>query len=225
MAGTNGQAARASTREPVSGNATAEQAPPVAMPTTTGQLPSVAGVQRFKRGSREHAAAVGKALASPDYGQVVAPVARLYLAFFNRVPDYEGFGHYIAERDVGTPLADIAEEFAGSAEFAMRYGELDNAAFVDRIHRNVGAAAAHRDYWIAQLDSGAMTRGQVMLQFSESDRFRATTHDAVFIAMAYAEALRRAPTPAERAHWEAFLVAGHPHGAMLEALVAGDAEK
>lgn len=46
----------------------------------------------------------------------------------------------------------------------------------------------------------------------------------VAAAPAYVEALRRAPTPAERAHWEGFLSAGNPHGAMLEALVAGDAK-
>ena len=225
VSGTNGERG-ASTPEPVSGSTTAGQGSGAAAPTTrTHYATAVAGVERFKRGSREHAAAVGKALASPDHKRIVAPVARLYLAYFNRVPDYEGFAHYLGEREVGVPLADIAQEFAGSAEFAMRYGDLDNAAFVDRVHRNVGTAAAHRDYWIAQLDSGAMTRGQVMLQFSESDGFRAATQNEVFIAMAYAEVQRRAPTPAERAHWEAFLVAGHPHGAMLEALVAGGAQE
>lgn len=194
--------------------------------TTTTQPGAAPRVERFRRGSREHAAAVGKALASPDYEHAAAPVARLYLAYFGRVPDYEGFGHYIGEREVGVPLEDIAQEFAGSPEFGMRYGELDNAAFVDRIHRNVGAAeAAQRDYWIAQLESGAMSRGEVMLAFSESGHFRSSTSDAVFIAMAYAQALGRAPTPAERAHWEAFLAAGHPHGAVLEALVGGRAGK
>ena len=197
---------------------TAEEAQRAAAATT--RLASAARVERFKRGSREHAAAIGRTLESPDYAHAVQPVARLYLAYFSRVPDYEGFDHYITSRDVGTPLEDIAQEFAGSPEFDMRYGQLDNAGFVDRIHRNVGLAdAVQRDYWIAQLDSGAMSRGEVMLAFSESEPFRASTSDAVFIAMAYAEVLGRAPTHAERAHWEAFLAAGRSHEALLEALV------
>jgi len=130
----------------------------------------------------------------------MAPVARLYLAYFQRLPDSEGFEYYIDERDGGRPLADIADDFAGSREFAQRYGALDNAQFLDRIARNVVESgremgeidAEQRAQWLAQLDSGALTRGQVMLELSEGDGFRVATGDEVAGAV---EALLRTRKP------------------------------
>ncbi len=113
------------------------------------------------------------------------PVARLYLAYFQRHPDFQGFEYYIDEREGGRPLADIADEFAGSREFADRYGALDNAQFLDRIERNVGGEIdpEQRAQWLAQLDTGVVTRGQVMLALSESDGFREATGDEVYVAI------------------------------------------
>jgi hypothetical protein len=68
-----------------------------------------------------------------------------------------------------------------------------------------------------------MSRGEVMLALSEGPGFRAATDHAVFVTMAYAQALERAPTPAELAHWRAFLDAGGPQGSVLDALVGNRA--
>lgn len=115
----------------------------------------------------------------------MGPVARLYLAYFQRLPDFEGFEYYIVERDDGRPLADIADEFAGSREFAERYGALDNPGFLDRIARNVDSEIdpEQRAQWLSQLDAGVVTRGQVLLALSESDGFREDTANEVFAAI------------------------------------------
>ena len=152
----------------------------------------------------------------------MGPVARLYLAYFQRLPDFEGFQYYIGERDGGRPLAAIADEFAGSREFADRYGAVDNAGFLDRIAQNVlegGIDPAQRAYWLAQLDSGATTRGQAMLAISETSGFRAATDNEVFVAIAYAETLQRAPEVADWVRWVTFLDAGNPRGALIEELL------
>jgi hypothetical protein len=159
---------------------------------------------------------------SGEFEGTMGPVARLYLAYFQRLPDFEGFQYYIDERDGGRPLAAIADEFAGSREFADRYGAVDNAGFLDRLAQNVFEGRidpAQRAQWLAELDSGAMTRGQVMLALSESNGFRATTDNEVFVAIAYAETLQRAPEVADWVRWVMFLDAGHPRSALIEELL------
>jgi hypothetical protein len=150
-------------------------------------------------------------------------VARLYFAYFERGPDVDGLDYYVAQREGGRELDAIANEFAGSREIGMRYGELDDAAFVDRVFRNVfdGAGdAQQRASWIAQLESGAMTRGQMMLAFSESAAFRTAVANEVFVSVAYAEILGRAADPAELSHWVGFLDAGHSGEAVIQGLLA-----
>ena len=184
--------------------------------------------RRFLPGSRAHAQAIATALAADEYAQTVEPLARLYFGYFGRAPDYGGLAHYIGEREAGSPLAEIADEFAGSPEFEARFGSLDNAAFVDRLIRNMlGGASdpAQRALWLAHMDSGAITRGELMVQISESAAFRASTAHAVFVVVAYAEALTRAPTAAELRQWMRFLAEGHPRAAVIEALLGSRPRK
>src|SRR4029453_10536078 len=62
----------------------------------------------------ELAQAIEASLAPEGFEEAIAPVAPLYLASFDRVPDYEGFIHYIGEGSRGTSIETIAEAFAGS---------------------------------------------------------------------------------------------------------------
>lgn len=178
-------------------------------------------LQQLVPGSPQHARALGATLESAPYRATLEPIARLYLASLQRVPDYEGLDHYVTAHDAGIALADIAQDFAGSPEFGTRYGELDDAAFVQRLLANVGADAALGAEWIARLRSGEATRGEVIIALSEGAAFRAATRDAVFVTLAYAEALRRMPTAAELSHWVGALHAGGSREAVLEALVRG----
>jgi hypothetical protein len=174
-------------------------------------------------GAKAPAQAIMSRLDSDEFTETVSPLARLYFAYFDRAPDYEGLGYYIGERERGTPLDTIAEEFAGSLEFDLRYGEVDNAAFVDRVFENVFGAPAdamQRAYWISQLDAGHFTRGGMMLAFSESPAFRMATGNEVLVAIAYAETLGRAPDPSDFARWVAFLDAGNPPRALIDRLLA-----
>jgi hypothetical protein len=167
--------------------------------------------------------AIAAVIESPAFQDTVSPLVRLYLAYFERVPDYEGLDYYIGQRERGRLLDDIADEFAMSRETGMRYGSLDNAAFVDRVYRNVfdgEGDAQQRASWLAQLESGAMTRGQMMLAFSESAAFRTATANEVFVSMAYAEILGRAVPPGELTHWVGFLDAGNSTEAVIQGLLA-----
>lgn len=102
-----------------------------------------------------------------------AQIARLYLAYFQREAEASGLAYWRSVANSGVSLAAISDVFAGSAEFVNTYGNLSNEQFVGQIYANVlrrPADQAGRDYWAGQLNNG-VTRGQVMLAFSESAEF------------------------------------------------------
>jgi len=97
-------------------------------------------------------------------------VERLYSAYFLRASDRAGLDFWITD---GRSMTEVSEEFARSAEFQQRYGALDDAGFVELIYRNVlrrPSEAAGREFWLDSLADG-MTRGAVMLNFSNSPEF------------------------------------------------------
>jgi hypothetical protein len=172
---------------------------------------------------RDDPEAIASVIESPEFLDTASPVARLYLAYFGRGPDAEGLNYYVAQREGGRDLDAISAEFAGSREIELRFGDLDNGAFVERMFRNVfgdAGSAEQRAGWVAQLDSGAMTRGQVMLAFSESDAFRTASANEVFVSIAYTEIFGREPLPTELARWVAVLDAGSSGEAVIRSLLA-----
>jgi hypothetical protein len=85
--------------------------------------------------------------------------------------------------------------FAGSGEFANRYGALDNTQFVTLVYRNVlgpDPDSAGLAFWRGQLDGG-LSRGAMMRAFSESAEYRSAITSEVYVTMLYVGMLRRAP--------------------------------
>jgi hypothetical protein len=172
---------------------------------------------------RDDAKAIAAAIEAPEFLDNATPVARLYFAYFGRSPDVEGFDYYVAQREGGRLLDAISDEFAGSREIELRYGALDNAAYVERVFRNVfgeSGDAQQRENWVAQLDSGAMTRGQMMVAFSESPAFRSASANEVFVSIAYTEIFGRRADAEELSRWVAFLDAGNSSQAVIQGLLA-----
>ncbi len=104
-------------------------------------------------------------------GSLDDQVARLYRAFFRREPDPGGQAFWNDQRASGRTLESIADEFAGSVEFRRTYGSLADHRFVQQVYRNVlgrDADAAGFDFWWESLRSGQVTRGEMMVSFSES---------------------------------------------------------
>lgn len=106
------------------------------------------------------------------------PVGRLYCAFFLRNPDAGGEAFYrdqylVTERS----LTNIAQEFTQSPEFTDTYGSLSDRQFVELIYKNVLGRnlplteTEGPNFWTGQLSTGARTRGQVMVEFSESPEY------------------------------------------------------
>jgi hypothetical protein len=135
-------------------------------------------------------------LNSQEFSGFVAPVVRLYFATFRRIPDYSGLTFNAGLlRDGTLTVAQLADFFANSPEFAAIYGSLDNTQFVTLLYGNVLSRPpdpAGLAGWLSLLQSG-YTRGQVLLGFSESPEYQVLISTEVFVTMMYVGMLRRTP--------------------------------
>lgn len=137
-----------------------------------------------RAGSSERSAvssAVGRGGLAAALAEIVeanpsaAMVDRLYLAFFQRYPDAEGWDHWIEARSEGHRLEDIAEWFAESDEFQNRYGSVDFSELLDRLYLDVLGRAPDEDgkaYWLGLLNNDEITRGTIVVYFTESAELR-----------------------------------------------------
>jgi Glycosyl hydrolases family 43/Domain of unknown function (DUF4214) len=175
-------------------------------------------VSRINAGVDTAASTFAYLAASDEFGGVGAPNVRLYEGYFDRLPDPAGLRYWMGvARQRG--LGFVSAAFAASPEFAATYGALDNAAFVDRVYRNVLGRGADRDgqaYWIFLLARG-LTRGELMLAFTESPEHRAATEAEAEVVMLYVGMLGRLPDPGGYTYWSAVRRSGQP----LAGLVAG----
>ncbi len=132
------------------------------------------------------AAASACAISSPSadfaarvsYSAGHARMWRLYQAYFLRQPDEGGFTYWASVRADGATLGAIAFEFASSPEFQARYGNLSHAEYVDLVYNNVLCRepdAEGRAYWAGLLETGALTRWDMMVNFVELNEYLTRT--------------------------------------------------
>ncbi len=132
-------------------------------------------------------------------------VARLYFAYFGRVPDFGGLLYWIGERRAGRPLADVSYDFFASDEFqALRSTVPTDGQFVDDAYRRVlerPSDPGGRSWWIAQLGAG-LSRWDMVTTFSESPEGRSVKFGDVNTSVLYGYLVRRAPDPGGFEYWE-----------------------
>jgi Tol biopolymer transport system component len=168
--------------------------------------------QRFATGRAHPAQLVAELARSEAFAGKRAPVVRLYWAFFLRKPDPGGLNHWISRYQSGASLASIAQKFAQSSEFKNRYGTLSNSAYVTKVYLNVFGRepdASGRSYWTGKLDRKEISRGQVLVNFSESSEGKRRLAPQVHLLLIPLGMLRTVPS-------NAFFDAG------LAAFVAGE---
>ena len=161
-----------------------------------------AAVRALAAGSAEPDAYIALLLRSGWYEPHVAPVARLYWAYFGRTPDLGGVRYWAQRHRDGRRLGAVSQQFATSTEFATKTGRLTDEQFVRHIYTDVLGRPADPDglwFWTARLSSGRATRGDVMVQFSESTEYRRLTGDRVDALLVSAAMLDRRPTADEQA--------------------------
>jgi alpha-tubulin suppressor-like RCC1 family protein len=159
---------------------------------------------------------------SPEFQAALAPIARLYFATYDRIPDYEGMQFWVGELGRGRALASIGDVFATAPEFVSRYGNLSNRDYVDRLYRNVLGRAADMagiDFWTAQL-AGGTTRGAMLTNFSESNEYKARVANAVFVNAMYVAFLRRGPDSSGFDFWRRELDGGRRGSDLVNVFLA-----
>jgi Ca2+-binding RTX toxin-like protein len=149
-------------------------------------------------------------------------VRRLYIATLDRGPDDNGFQSWVDALEGGARLKDVAAGFINSAEFQGTYGHLDNKAFVNLLYRNVldrPADTGGEKAWLGAL-TGGMSRADVVLSFSESAEFKASTdlrgHSGQIYRM-YESAFNRFPDAAGFEGW----LEGRANGVSLTDMASG----
>ena len=133
-------------------------------------VPSESRMIRIAVGGNNQGAPAAPAAPGPNTSD---SVTRLYRAYFGRNPDAAGHAYWTGQLQNGFSLAEISQEFAQSNEFVSTYGVLPNAQFVNQLYLNVLGRPADPGglaFWNGILANG-VTRGAVMLEFSESAEF------------------------------------------------------
>ncbi len=126
----------------------------------------------FQRGTAQYPALVASLAANPTFSATRAPLIRLYWAFFLRRPDSSGLTYWLKKYRGGSSLTSIAQSFAKSSEFTNRYGNVSNQAYVQLVYLNIfrrSPDAGGLAFWTNKLNAGTITRGAVIVQFSESN--------------------------------------------------------
>jgi len=168
-------------------------------------------ISQIDSGDLTRAQVVEQFFNSPEFQTAPAAIARLYFAYFGRIPDYGGLQYWIGQYQTGVNLTNISQSFAASNEFQSIYGSLSNEAYVELVYQNVlGRApdATGRAYWLGRLSSG-LSRSGLMIGFSESEEYQIRSQAWVQVTMLYVGLLRRAPEQAGFDYWTTEIGKGH----------------
>jgi len=98
-------------------------------------------------------------------------VQKLYYAALDRSADAGGLRQFTTAMSNGFSSLNVAKSLVGSKEFSSIYGGLTTSEFVTALYRNVlGRASDSAGFasYTAGLNSGATTRADVVLGFSQS---------------------------------------------------------
>ncbi len=154
-------------------------------------------VSELKAGRQTPSGMIEAFTTSGEYDSLTAPITRLYFGTYLRIPDYGGLQFWTDEyRSARRTLLQISTAFTTAPEFVQRYGSVDNRTFVSLLYSNVLGRpldAVGADFWTNQLNTGALTRGAMLSQFTESGEYRQRRRAEIFTTLLFAGLLRREP--------------------------------
>jgi hypothetical protein len=103
-----------------------------------------------------------------------APILRFYVGYFDRVPDLAGAKYWLGVRRQGFSLDEIAAFMSDSDEFRDEYQDISNAAYIDRIYRNLLGREYDRagyEYWLRLLEDQTLSRSEVIRWITDGEEF------------------------------------------------------
>lgn len=136
----------------------------------------------------------------------VAMIDRLYLTFFQRFPDDDGLNYWLTAIGEGANVEDVAEWFAMSDEFQRRYQGRDFGQFLDKLYVDVlnrEPDAKGKVYWLDQLETRTVTRGTIVVYFTEGEELVRAHQYRTELTVAHRALGLSRPTVGEVDHWRA----------------------
>jgi hypothetical protein len=141
---------------------------------------TLAGYDRLVFDDRSYDLNIGL-LAQTISNSDLAKLIDLYVAYFNRVPEASGLGYWINELASGRTMSSISEQFyAAGIQYSDVTGYSDGmplSDFIKVIYANVlgrtGDTAppdSDVDYWLDQVESGAVSREGLVARFLNDAR-------------------------------------------------------
>lgn len=101
-------------------------------------------------------------------------IGRLYLAAFNRLPDAQGLEYFVGDYLKGQTIANIANSFVISSEFATLYGfSVTDADYIELLYNNVLNRSSDQEgyeYWQNDIANG-QGYDDVLVSFANSQEF------------------------------------------------------
>jgi len=135
---------------------------------------------------------------SEEFSGVVSPVAQLYYATFNRIPDAGGLAYWMEAFQNGSSIEEISNGFVGSQEFQDKYGSaVDDDAFLELLYQNVfnrAPDAEGKANWLNEMNSNGLSRADVLVGFSNSQEQINAKGEDIKIIVQYQGILGTAPT-------------------------------
>ncbi len=134
-----------------------------------------------------------------------ASLDRLYEAYFLRPADTEGYGYWMDQFRAGASLSQIAEWFAQSEEFKIRYDGLGFDFFLDQLYIDVLGREPDeggKAYWLALLEAGELNRGTIVVQFTQGDELINATRHRSELTMLSLVFTQQTPSAQAEAEWE-----------------------
>jgi hypothetical protein len=139
---------------------------------------------------------------SPEFQERGYFTYRFYSVALGRKPNYAEFlpdiakvSGFLTEAEKEANKAAFAEEFVQRADFKAKYdAQTTPTAYVDALLQTAGLPThPSRAGWIAGLQSGSLTRAQVLRQLAESGEAYSKFYNEAFVVMQYFGYLRRDP--------------------------------
>ncbi len=94
-------------------------------------------------------------------------IQKLYIAYFNRPADVAGLAYWEGQLSRGLiTMQDLAQSFSEQVEYKLVYENKSTSDFVGALYRNLFAHEADQaglEYWVKQIDSGAVRKGVAAL--------------------------------------------------------------
>jgi hypothetical protein len=141
---------------------------------------------------------------SSEFADHTAALGRIFFACMGGIPDYATLDTWFQRYWAGESLESIASVLMRNGEFVLRYGGLDDAAFVERLQAEV------TDPPRLDFDPGTGRRVDRLLEICASPQCRSRLGSRVQVATIFVRMLRRRPDDSGWEFWNDNCAAAGP---------------